>query len=101
MVSVSQNPPQGAEQCGLIILQIAAFLQNDGTTQYRGTVRDPRDGDVYQATIALDPNQNLRLHGWLGLPIFGQTQTWTPYAGRTLANCKLAAVVTQLNQLGG
>jgi hypothetical protein len=41
--------------------------------------------------IHLDPQRHLYLHGYIGLPIFGQTQTWTRYSGRTLADCRLAA----------
>jgi hypothetical protein len=29
------------------------------------------------------------LRGYVGLPIFGQTQTWTPYNGTLAENCRL------------
>ncbi len=81
---------QGQPQCGLTIIETAPTTDNDGTPIWRGSVLDPRNGAVYNANIKLDSNRHLVLHGYLGLPIFGQTQTWTPYAGRTLANCHLA-----------
>ena len=101
MASLSQNPPTGAAQCGQIILQFAAIPQDDGTIKYRGTVTDPRDGNVYQATIGVDSGQQLHLHGWIFLPFLGQTQIWTHYAGRTLADCKLVNLAPLPNQLGG
>jgi len=83
---------QGAPQCGEMILQTAPVADpNTGGTDWVGSIRDPRSGHVYRATIALDGDRHLMLHGYIGLPIFGETQTWMPYSGRTLAGCKLAA----------
>jgi uncharacterized protein (DUF2147 family) len=81
----------GHPQCGMTILQTAPIPNTrTGDTDWVGTVLDPRNGNVYRASIALDNARRLRLHGYLGLPIFGLTQTWDPYPGHTLANCKLA-----------
>ncbi len=82
---------QGQPQCGLTIIQTKPTTGPDGSPVWQGSVLDPRDGSVYHAQIKLDANRHLYLHGYIGLPIFGQTQTWTPYAGRTLADCRLAA----------
>ncbi len=82
---------QGQPQCGLTIIQTAPVKDNNGVTTWKGTVIDPRNGTVYQARLALDMFRHLLLHGYAVLPIFGQTQTWTPFGGRTLANCRLAA----------
>jgi uncharacterized protein (DUF2147 family) len=80
---------RGHPQCGEIIVQVAPVTNSSGTTDWEGTVLDPRDGYVYQARLSLDANQNLHLHGYLGLPLFGQTQTWVPYRGQILMGCKL------------
>lgn len=82
---------QGRPQCGLVILQTQPERNAAGEVSWVGSVLDPRNGNVYHATIALDANRQLLLHGYLGLPIFGQTQTWAPYPGRLLGDCKLAA----------
>ena len=84
---------QGLPQCGMVILQTAP-AQDPDDPQWHGTVRDPRSGTLYQAQIALDAQRHLQLHGYVGLPIFGMTQVWTPYSGRTLAGCKLAAATS-------
>jgi len=82
---------QGRPQCGMTILNTAPATDASGNPVWQGTVLDPRNGSVYQAQIKLDQDRHLELHGYLGLPIFGQTQTWMPYSGRTLSDCRLAA----------
>jgi uncharacterized protein (DUF2147 family) len=86
---------QGQPTCGKVILETAPTTDSSGVTSWVGSVLDPRDGAVYHAQMVLDSFRHLLLHGYIGLPIFGQTQTWTPYSGRTMANCKLAAASTQ------
>jgi len=81
---------QGKPQCGETILQTAPAADTGGPRTWVGRVLDPRSGAIYQARMALDALRHLVLHGYIGLPIFGQTQTWTPYAGRTRSNCRLA-----------
>jgi uncharacterized protein (DUF2147 family) len=83
---------RGQPQCGLTIIETAPATAADGSQMWEGSVLDPRNGNVYHAQIKLDSNRHLLLHGYLGLPIFGQTQTWLPYSGRTLSNCHLAAI---------
>ena len=77
----------GQPQCGMVILQTSPTA---GATAWVGKVVDPRDGSVYQARMVIDQNRQLELHGYIGLPIFGQTQVWTPYAGPAPAGCRLA-----------
>jgi len=81
---------QGQPQCGEVILQTAPAASPTGGRSWVGRVLDPRSGAIYQARMALDALRHLVLHGYVGLPIFGQTQTWTAYSGRTLPGCKLA-----------
>ena len=81
----------GRPQCGMTILQTAPITDTTtGNTRWVGTLQDPRNGNVYRASIALNSNHKLRLHGYVGLPIFGLTQIWQPFNGRTFADCTLA-----------
>ncbi len=86
---------RGHKQCGQIIIQTAPVTDASGNLVWQGSVLDPRNGNVYKAQLSLDSDRHLQLHGYLGLPIFGQTQTWTPYSGRTLADCRLAGAPTR------
>ncbi len=91
---------RGRPQCGLTIIQTAPVSDGNGGIVWQGFVLDPRDGTVYHAKLKLDANRQLLLHGYVGLPVFGQTQTWTPYSGRTQANCRLQTPNPRLASTG-
>ena len=75
----------GAPQCGLTILKRErATAEGD----WLGQITDPRDGKTYGARLWLDARGNLRVRGFLGLPLFGQTQTWRRFTGTLGPECR-------------
>lgn len=87
---------QGQTQCGLVIVQTAATSTGGDNPAWFGSIVDPRNGSVYHARLSLDGNGNLLLRGYVGLPVFGRTQTWTHYTGAPLpTNCRLSSISTQ------
>ncbi len=42
-----------------------------------GRIMDPRDGAIYRATMTLEPDERLRVRGYLGVSLVGQNQYWT------------------------
>jgi uncharacterized protein (DUF2147 family) len=90
MVIAPQDPTPrdwaGDSQCGLTIIQTAPAPD---AAHWNGSIVNPRNGSTYHATIALGADHQLRLRGYLGLPIFGQTQTWTAYNGPLAPDCRL------------
>ncbi len=54
-----------------------------------GSILDPDDGRSYDATIWSPHPGVLKLRGYLLLPLFGETRTWTRYAGMIGAACRL------------
>ncbi len=93
IVGLAQSEPkpvdwQGRPQCGEIILQTAPA--SGDPDKWVGKILDPRNGSIYQASISLDAQRHLVLRGYVGLPIFGHSQTWTAFSGRTMAGCRLA-----------
>jgi len=77
----------GASQCGLTIIS-NEHPTADGT--WLGNVTDPRSGTTYGAQIWLDGSGNLRMRGFLGIPLLGQTQTWHPFTGHVTPTCDFA-----------
>lgn len=77
-----QNPDPALRQrplCGLALL--GGFHQNEPQHWDDGWIYDPDSGKTYRATITLDGNV-LELRGYVGIPLFGETQSWTrPGAG--------------------
>ncbi|MCQ8277842.1 DUF2147 domain-containing protein [Acetobacteraceae bacterium KSS8] len=74
-------------QCGLTLLE--GFVPADEPGRWHGTIRDPDDGNRYQATIWSPEPGILKLRGYLLLPLLGETQQWTRYSGPIGAACKL------------
>jgi uncharacterized protein (DUF2147 family) len=59
---------------GLRLIQDA---KQNGLTYEGGTILDPRNGSQYSVELALSPdNETLTVRGYLGLKLFGQSQTW-------------------------
>lgn len=60
---------------GMVILR---GLQQVADKQYqKGYILDPRDGKDYRCQLTLSNNgQQLKVHGYIGLPIFGKTVYW-------------------------
>lgn len=72
-------------QCHLTILTGAT---PDGS-DWRGRILDPRDGKVYSILLRLDKQRMLKVRGYIGIPLLGRTQTWTPFTGPVPLDCRL------------
>jgi len=46
----------------------------------KGTIYNPEDGDTYKCTMRLNDEGNLKVRGYVGIPLFGKTQIWTKAA---------------------
>ena len=74
----------GNSQCGLTI------LKNERATadgDWLGEITDPRSGKTYGAKLWLDMHGNLRVRGFLGVPLLGETQTWRRFTGTIADGC--------------
>lgn len=64
---------------GLMIMWNFKF---DGEQWENGRILDARTGKIYHCNMKLINNgQNLHVHGYVGIPLFGRTQTWNRVAG--------------------
>ena len=79
----------GKSECGITMLTDFVPL-DDNPGRLGGQILDPDTGHVYDAQIWSPRADVLKLRGYLGLPIFGETQTWTRYAGPPMGPmCKM------------
>ncbi|MBV9655608.1 MAG: DUF2147 domain-containing protein [Acetobacteraceae bacterium] len=78
--------PNGQPHCGL---QIIFGMKQIDPGVWDGNIRDPRDGKVYSARMRLDDEGRLLLRGYVLVPLFGSTQTWTRWPGTVTPECKM------------
>jgi uncharacterized protein (DUF2147 family) len=75
---LDEKNPDPARQtrriCGLVVL---TGLMASGPDSWSGRVYNPKDGRTYQAQITVLSPEALHIRAYLGLPIFGKSQTWT------------------------
>ena len=53
-------------------------LQSDRPDQWSGgSLYDPESGNTYGGRITLNPDGTLSLRGYIGISLFGRSETWT------------------------
>ena len=60
---------------GMVLLY--GFRPAGPNTFEEGTIYNGENGKTYKANVALQPDGTLRLRGYVGSPMFGETQIWT------------------------
>jgi uncharacterized protein (DUF2147 family) len=72
----AQNPEPALRSRQLCGLQIGSgFHQDDDQRAVNGQLYDPKSGKTYHGSMQADGNL-LKLRGYLGVPLFGRTETW-------------------------
>ena len=70
------NPQPGLRSRPLKGLTIIEGFQEQGGRWVGGTVYDPDSGRTYKGTITVVDRDTLRLRGYIGISLFGRTETW-------------------------
>lgn len=86
----SDNPGHLCKKCNgdlkdkpVIGMTIMTGLKRDGDEWDGGTILDPDSGNVYSAKLHLvDGGQKLEVRGYLGISLFGRSQTWVREASK-------------------
>jgi uncharacterized protein (DUF2147 family) len=79
---------RGMSQCGLPLISDARQIQGN---LWKGHILDPRNGTQYGVELHLGPRGDLKVRGFLGIPLLGETQTWTRYSGAVPADCRIVS----------
>lgn len=58
---------------GLVIIK---GLSKAGNIYENGKILDPKIGKLYHCKIALEGKEKLIVRGYIGIPLFGRSQTW-------------------------
>ena len=84
---------EGAEKGAPVLgLKLIKGMRRNGMGYENGTIMDPRDGSVYRALMKLTPDgQHLEVRGYLGISLFGRSQTWNRLPDNALAPGRPAA----------
>jgi uncharacterized protein (DUF2147 family) len=70
---------RGRQLCGLRIG--SGFIPHDATHAIDGTIYDPKSGRTYHGQLTAQ-GATLDLRGYIGIPLFGRSQTWTRATGQ-------------------
>jgi uncharacterized protein (DUF2147 family) len=69
-----EGADRGKPVLGLTLIK---GMRRSGIHYEGGTITDPRDGSVYRALMELSPDgRRLEVRGYLGISLFGRSQTW-------------------------
>jgi uncharacterized protein (DUF2147 family) len=87
----SKNPDESKRNgpmCGLQLMR--GFRQQDAANWIDGKIYKADEGDTYNATLQLLPTGKMIVRGYIGMPLFGKSQTWTPVSEKNYPHCKAA-----------
>tara|TARA_B100000767_G_scaffold250478_1_gene252741 strand:+ start:285 stop:842 length:558 start_codon:yes stop_codon:yes gene_type:complete len=83
-IKVDRNNPDTMQHeqpiIGLVMLNGMTYAgEKKGKHKWQGgTIYDPGNGKAYKCTIKLNADGTLDLRGYIGISLFGRTQTWRP-----------------------
>jgi uncharacterized protein (DUF2147 family) len=86
MIDTCEKCPGDQKDAAMLGLTIIKGMKRTGFKYEEGSIMDPRDGTVYHAQMEMSPDgQKLFVRGYLGIPLLGQTQTWTRLPDNSIA----------------
>jgi uncharacterized protein (DUF2147 family) len=66
---------KGQKVTGMVVVR---RMKKDGDEYTGGDILDPKNGSVYRCKLRLiDQGRKLSVRGYLGISLFGRSQTWT------------------------
>jgi len=72
------NPNEAQRQRPILgLAMLEGFVPATSGGWEGGTIYNPEDGKTYKCVLALEDSNRLRVRGYVGIPLLGQTQIWT------------------------
>lgn len=71
------NPDPALRDRPLHGLQIIRDMSQNGSNRWKGLIYDPNSGKTFNCTLTMVDDNTLRLRGYVGISLFGRTETWT------------------------
>jgi uncharacterized protein (DUF2147 family) len=60
------------------LVNLKGFKYNESSKGWdKGTIYDPKNGKQYSCKIEIDGKDILKVRGYIGISLFGRTDTWT------------------------
>jgi uncharacterized protein (DUF2147 family) len=86
MIETCEKCPGDQKDAAMLGLTFIKGMKRTGFKYEEGCIMDPRDGTIYHAQMEMSPDgQKLFVRGYLGIPLLGQTQTWTRLPDNSIA----------------
>lgn len=77
----NRNPAAALRARPLCGLAMMWGFRADGANHWSGgAVYDPESGNTYRAEMTLQPDGRLSVRGYVIVPLFGRSETWTRFA---------------------
>lgn len=74
----ANNPDQAKRNNPIVGLVILTGFKFDGDDEWKGgDIYDPESGKTYSSYMYLKDNNTLKVRGYVGVSLFGRTETWT------------------------
>jgi len=73
--------------CGMVLMGSMKPAMGTSGKWADGWVYDPDSGNTYSGQMQLDGPDTLKLRGYVGISLFGRTETWTRETGETKNRC--------------
>ncbi len=77
---------RGRSRCHLQIIQ-GGSVDKDGV--WNSHITNPDDDKRYTIQLRVDEDGRLRMRGYIGIPLFGQTVYWQPFEGHVTPECHI------------
>jgi uncharacterized protein (DUF2147 family) len=74
-------------RCGLMLMGSMKPAKSEPGKWEDGWVYDPESGNTYTGYMRLDGPNTLKLRGYVGISLFGRTETWTRETGENKNRC--------------